>query len=314
MKILVTGGAGFIGRWVVQKLLGQGHLVYVLDDFSNSSPANLAEFQDDPNLTILVGDVSDFATVSRLLAARFAVCLHLAARINVQSSIDSPGTTFAVDVGGTYNVLEAARRTGTKVVFVSTCMVYAPGDATIAINEEHPRKPASPYAGAKLAAEALVQSYFYAYGLPTVILRPFNTYGPFQRADAEGGVVAIFVKRFLEGRDLEVFGDGWQTRDLLYVEDCAEFITRAAFCERAHGEILNASTGRDIAIRELALLIAGMPEKIRFVPHRHPQSEIKKLAGDYSKAKNLFGWQPKTSLEEGIAKTLAWFKGGVACG
>jgi nucleoside-diphosphate-sugar epimerase len=172
-----------------------------------------------------------------------------------------------------------------------------------AINEEHPVNPKSPYAGSKLAAENLALSYYHAYGLPVVITRPFNTYGPYQKSNMEGGVVSIFIRSLLEGEPLKVFGDGTQTRDLLYVEDCAEFIVKAAFTEKAVGEVINGGYGQDIAINDLAVLVCKDAERIKHVKHHHPQSEIPKLLCDYTKAKEMLGWVPKTSLEEGIEKT-----------
>ena len=195
----------------------------------------------------------------------------------------------------------------TKVVLLGTCMVYDLSRGG-AITEEHKIKPASPYAGSKVAAEALAESYYHGLKLPVVIVRPFNTYGPFQKANMEGGVVSIFVKRNLQGETLNIFGDGTQTRDLLYVEDCADFIVKAAFSENAVGEVINAGCGKDIFINDLAVLIAKDKNKIKHVPHHHPQSEIPKLLCDYSKAKKLLGWEPKVSLEEGIKRLEDWMK------
>jgi nucleoside-diphosphate-sugar epimerase len=217
---------------------------------------------------------------------------------------------YDVNVNGTFNILEAARNRNknVKVVLIGTCMVYDL-TASKAISEEHYLNPKSPYAGSKLAAENLALSYYHAYGLPVVITRPFNTYGPYQKSDMEGGVVSIFVKSLLEGETLNIFGDGTQTRDLLYVEDCAEFIVKAAFTEKAVGEVINGGYGHDIAIKDLALLICKDPKRIKHVKHHHPQSEIPKLLCDYTKAKKfLGGWEPKTSLEEGIDKTKAWIR------
>ncbi len=177
-----------------------------------------------------------------------------------------------------------------------------------AINEEHSLNPKSPYSDSKLAAENLALSYFHDYGLPVVITRPFNTYGPYQKSDMEGGAVSIFIRSFLEGKPLNVFGDGKQTRDLLYVEDCADFIVKASFNEKAIGEIINAGYGKDIAIKDLALLIYNDAKRIRYVEHHHLQSEIPKLLCDYTKAKKLLGWMLKISLEEGIEKTEEWIK------
>ena len=306
MNVLVTGGAGFIGRWAVKELLDDGHKVCVLDDLSNGRMGNIKEFEDNPNFKFMLGDIRD-NNLLRKVFKDIDICIHAAAAINVQESIENPQRYYDVNVNGTFNTLEEARKRDVKVVLVGTCMVY---DLTSskAINEEHPLNPKSPYAGSKLAAENLALSYFHAYGLPVVVTRPFNTYGPYQKSDMEGGVVSIFIRNFLEGKTLNVFGDGTQTRDLLYVEDCADFIIKATFSDKAVGETINAGSGRDIAIKDLALLICKNPERIRYVEHHHPQSEIPKLLCDYTKAKELLGWEPKTSLEEGIEKTKEWIR------
>lgn len=308
MRVLVTGGAGFIGRWVVKELLNSRHNVYVLDNLSSGKLENLSEFQRNPKLKVVTGDIRDEKTLSDLFKMKLEVCIHLAALINVQKSIDHPQEALNTNVYGTFNILERARSADTKVVFVSTCMVYDVASRSAPITEKHPIKPASPYAASKLAAENLVQSYHYAYDLPTLILRPFNIYGPFQRTDGEGGVVSVFIRCKLEGKNLNVFGNGTQTRDFLYVEDCADFIAKASFSDNVNGEILNAGYGEDTSINELALLISQNSKKVKHVKHPHPQSEIQKLICDYNKTKMLIGWKPKTTLKGGIRKTEEWIK------
>jgi dTDP-glucose 4,6-dehydratase len=308
MKILVTGGAGFIGRWVVKKLLRGGHFVWVLDDLSNGSLENLAEFSDNPQLKITVGDIKDKKTLSLVFQTSFDVIIHLAANIIVQDSIDNPRKVFENDVIGTFNVLDEAKKTNSRFAFMSTCMVYDTASSSGAISELHPTKSASPYAGAKLAGENMVQSYYHAYGLPTVIVRPFNTYGPYQKSTGEGGVVSIFVQKDLNGETLNIYGDGTQTRDLMYVEDCADFVVRAAMSDACRGEIVNAGLGTDITINDLASLICKDTSRIKHVKHIHPQSEIPRLVCDRSKAKRLLGWEPKTTLREGIEKTKVFIK------
>ncbi|NGQ95647.1 SDR family NAD(P)-dependent oxidoreductase [Brevibacillus sp. SYP-B805] len=306
MNVLVTGGAGFIGRWVVKRLLEDGHQVWVLDDLSNGRYENIAEFKENPNFSFVRGDIKDESTLELLFANRFAICYHLGASINVQDSIDDPRTTFFNDTVGTFNVLEQCRKHKVKMVFMSTCMVYDRCMDEKGITEEHPVKPASPYAGSKLAGENMVLSYFYAYGLPTVVIRPFNTYGPFQKTGGEGGVVAIFLKRKLNGEKLHIYGDGTQTRDLLYVEDCARFVVKAGYSSAVDGQIVNAGLGRDISINDLAKLIVGDSSRIQHVAHIHPQSEIQKLLCNYKKATELLGWKPEVSIEEGIRRTEEW--------
>lgn len=306
--IAVTGAAGFIGRWVSQELLDRGYYVRGLDDLSNGSRRNVEEFIDEPRFELTVGDVRNKADVDEILDEDVAACFHLGAKIDVQESLEEPQSHFETNVTGTYNVLEACRETGTRLGLVGTCMVYDMVESADGINEDHPTKPASPYAGSKLAAEDLAEGYYHGYDLPLVILRPFNTYGPFQKSDMAGGVVSIFTRRDLNDRTLKIFGDGTQTRDLLYVTDCARFIVDATFSDAAIGEVLNAGTGDDISINELAELIASEGTNIEHVEHHHPQSEVQRLRCDPEKAYELLGWEPEVSLEEGVEHLREWMK------
>lgn len=310
MNVLVTGGAGFIGRWVVDKLLADGHDVWVIDDCSNGREENLAEFVDHPSFQeFLLADIKDEFILENLFdKSEFDVCYHLAASINVQDSIDDPRTTFNNDTLATFYLLEQCRKHQTKIVFMSTCMVYDRCMNEMGITEDDSIKPASPYAGAKIAAENMVLSYYYTYNLPTVVIRPFNTYGPFQKTGGEGGVVAIFIRNNLQGKDVSIYGEGTQTRDLLYVEDCARFVVQSGYSSAVDGQIVNAGLGRDISINDLAKLIVKKEDRIKHVPHIHPQSEIQKLLCNYDKAKRLLDWQPKVDLEEGIEKTTEWIR------
>src|SRR5699024_7153365 len=192
------------------------------------------------------------------------------------------------------------------MVFMSTCMVYEQANDLQGISETNPVKPASPYAGSKLAAENMVLSYYYAYDLPVTVIRPFNTYGPFQKTGGEGGVVAIFLQHKQIGKPLSIYGDGKQTRDLLYVEDCARFVVESGYSDRTNGEIVNAGLGQDISINDLAKQIIKDEKRIHHIKHIHPQSEIPKLLCNYQKAKNLLGWEPQFSLEEGLKRAEQW--------
>lgn len=309
MKILVTGGAGFIGRWVVKRLLEDGHDVWVMDNLSNGSRDNLEEFSRINNYQgLTIGNVAELSSVKTLFTNKYDICIHAAAQINVQDSLENPEKYFKDNVEGTFNIVQCARQYNSRVVIIGTCMVYDTAIASQKLSENSPVKPSSPYAASKLAAEYLALSYYFGYGLPVTLLRPFNTYGPFQKSNMEGGVVSIFIKNYLMGEKLKIFGDGTQTRDLLYVEDCADFIVRAAYSEKAVGQVINAGTGKDIPINDLALLIARSPERIEHVRHHHPQSEISKLQCDNSRAKALIGWEPSASLEQGIQKTTKWIQ------
>lgn len=332
MKCLVTGGAGFIGRWVVARLLQDGHEVTALDDLSNGRTQNLAELDGVTGFKGLVqGDLTKADVLGSLFEQTWDLVLHLGASIHVQRSIDDPDPTFRNDSLGTFRVLEACRRQyfaqnglsvdnrqfdfdrdvpklkvrSPRLAVMSTCMVYdlAGGQA---ISEAHPYRPASPYAAAKIGADMLALSYFHAYRMPVAVVRPFNTYGPFQKSNSEGGVVSIFLKRDLENAPLLVKGSGQQTRDLLYVEDCADFVVRAAQSQKCEGRVVNAGTGRDVSVSDLAALCCSPGNRIEWVAHDHPQAEIMKLLCDPSLAKELIGWVPRTNLEEGISRTRTW--------
>lgn len=329
---LVTGGAGFIGRWVVSQLLRRGDHVVVIDDLSNGREENLAEFAEHPRLTFVNADINDEARFGEIFAQQtWDVVFHLAASIHVQHSIDDPSPTFRNDTEGTLRVLEACRAQylringfdvadkhfdhvaqaprlvdrRPRVAVMSTCMVYdlAHGGA---IGENHPYRPASPYAAAKIGADMLALSYHFAYAMPVTVVRPFNTYGPFQKSNSEGGVVSIFLVRDLQKRPLLVKGTGEQTRDLLYVEDCADFVVRAAESTNVEGVIVNAGTGQDVRIVELARQCCSGDNRVELVAHDHPQAEIMKLCCDASKAKATLGWSPQTDLQAGLGRTRAW--------
>jgi len=308
MVILISGGAGFIGRWVVKELLKKDYEVVIIDNLSNGRIENLKEFENNPKLlAIIFEDIKNEKKLHDLfLKYKFSTCIHLAAQINVQESLEDPRKSFESNLIGTYNILESARKYNTKIVLIGTCMVYDLTDSNSAISEDHKVKPKSPYAGFKLAAEELALSYYYSYNLPIVILRPFNTYGPFQKTNMEGGVISIFVKRKIDNEKLIIYGDGTQKRDFLYIGDCAEFIVKTMECENCIGEIINAGTGKDISIKDLAILIVGDVRRIEHVKHHHPQSEIMKLLCDNSKAKKLLNWEPKISLKEGIERLEKW--------
>lgn len=304
MSALVTGGAGFIGRHVVGELLNRGVAVRVIDDLSRARRGSLTAFAGRPGyLGLTRGDVADPAALRSGLMGVDTV-FHLAAAVDVGASVHGPVQSIRANVLGTLNVLEAARAANLRLVVVSTCHVYA--SAARPLDEQAETAPASPYAASKLAADDLTAGYRRAFGLRHTIVRPFNVYGPWQRGDLEGGVVARFLQAALAGRPLEVHGDGGQTRDFLYVEDAARGIVDAA-TESAVDRTLNLATGRETSIRELATLIDHDAGRVRHVPHPHPQAEVERYLGNAARARELLDWRPRVALPEGLARTRAWF-------
>lgn len=304
MSALVTGGAGFIGRHVVGELLDRGVAVRVLDDLSRARPGSLEAFSGRPGyLGLTQGDVTDPAALRDGLLGVDTV-FHLAASVDVGASVHGPVQAIRANVLGTLNVLDAARAASLRLVLVSTCHVYASADGPL--DEWASTVPASPYAASKLAADDLAAGYRQAFDLRHTIVRPFNVYGPWQRADLEGGVVARFIQAALAERSLDVHGDGAQTRDFLFVEDAARGIVDAS-AESAVGHTLNLATGHETSIRELATLIDDGAQRVRHVPHPHPRAEVERYLGNAARARELLDWRPRVTLAEGLPRTRAWF-------
>jgi UDP-glucose 4-epimerase len=297
VRAVVTGGAGFIGSHVVDALLARGDEVHVVDDLSKGKRTNVpagAEFHES-DIRGEVSEVFDFA--------RPDVCFHLAAQADVRVSVERPDFDADVNVLGTLHVLEAARRHGTKVVFSSTGgAIY--GECDGPADEEHPRNPLSPYGVSKLAAEEYISAYSRLYGSAHVSLRYGNVYGPRQDPHGEAGVVAIFMKRLREGGTPRIFGDGTQTRDYVYVGDVVEATLAAA----AHpGGVLNVGTGVETSVLDLYERIqraTGLEREPEFADPR--PGELQRSVLDRSRARTELGWEPKQSLDDGLAATWAW--------
>ncbi|MEE2924391.1 MAG: GDP-mannose 4,6-dehydratase [bacterium] len=306
-RTLVTGGAGFIGSWLCKVLADSGRQVIAFDDLSSGEESNLENLSD---VSLIKGDIRKHADLSKIPWADISDCYHLAARGDVQESIENPLLYTSVNIVGTHNILESCRAWNIPILFMSTCMVYGLNSyqkiANDGINEEFPTLPISPYGASKLAGEQLALSYFYSYGLSVKIARPFNTYGPFQKANnLEGGVIPLFLNRKRQGNDLFVFGSGNQSRDFLYARDCAEFLISYMRTDNVP-MILNAGSDKTITISELANTISAGDISIKYVDHPHPQSEIQRLLCDSSLARKTLGWEPRTSLKKGLEENLKW--------
>jgi UDP-glucose 4-epimerase len=308
MRCLVTGGAGFIGSNLVDELLARGDEVTVLDDLSTGRRKNLdGALAAGAELVEL--DIRDADAVAALARdSEPETIFHLAAQIDVRKSIADPAFDAAINVGGTANVLEAARVASTKrFVFVSTGgAIYGEGDGQqLPLPESAPIAPLSPYGQSKFAAEGYLALYERLYGLSGVSLRLGNVYGPRQDPLGEAGVIAIFCGRLQAGERPTVYGDGTQTRDYIYVGDVVS-ATLAAAASDATGPI-NVGTGRETDVLELARQLGELGGAEGFEPEFAPPrtGEVQRIAVDPSRAEGELGWRAGVGLEEGLRLTLA---------
>ncbi|MGE5281171.1 MAG: NAD-dependent epimerase/dehydratase family protein [Chloroflexota bacterium] len=307
MRTLVTGGAGFIGSNLVDALLARGDAVTVVDDLSTGRRENL-----DPALaagaTLVEADIRDREAVARIAAeAGPEVVFHLAAQIDVRKSIEDPAWDASINVGGTANVLEAARAAGARrVVFVSTGgAIYGEGEGkALPLGEDSPVEPLSPYGQSKFAGEGYLALYERLYGLSGVPLRLGNVYGPRQDPLGEAGVIAIFCGRLREGARPTVFGDGTQTRDYIYVGDVVAAMLAAADSD-ATGSF-NVGTGVETDVLELVRALAELGGADGFEPELAPArtGEVQRISIDPARAKRELGWEAQTGLDEGLRLTL----------
>lgn len=308
-RVLVTGGAGFIGSHVVEAFLAAGDDVTVVDDLSSGNRANLPA-----GATFVEADVCSPAARELVASGGFSVLDHHAAQIDVRRSVEQPARDAAINVVGLLNLLEGARVGGVqRVVFASSGgTVYGEGSA-LPVPEEAPKLPASPYGTAKLTSEYYLATFGLLYGIETVALRYSNVYGPRQDPHGEAGVVAIFSERLLKGEPLTVFGDGEQTRDMVYVGDVAAANLLAsrhpvAPLTSIDARAFNVGTGIETSVNRLAAHLAaaaGRRLDIRRAPPR--AGEILRSALDVSRAAQQLGWRPRVSLSEGLTSTIRWF-------
>jgi UDP-glucose 4-epimerase len=308
MRTLVTGGAGFIGSNLVDALLARGDEVTVLDDLSTGRRVNLdGALAGGARLAEV--DVRDGAAVGALLAdARPELVFHLAAQIDVRKSVEDPYFDAAVNVGGTANVLEAGRATGVdRVIFVSTGgALYGEGaDKELPLPESTPIAPLSGYGQSKFAAEGYLGLFERLHGLSGMSLRLGNVYGPRQDPLGEAGVVAIFCGLLKNGGRPTVYGDGTQTRDYIYVGDVVS-AALAAGATRLGGAV-NIGTGREASVLDLVEILSAIEGREDFTPEFAPEraGEVQRISLDAGMAERELDWTPQTTLEQGLAQTLA---------
>ena len=307
-RILVTGGAGFIGSHLVDKLVKENK-IRVIDNFSTGSEKNLKQAKRSRNLNIIRGDITDLPTVKRAMSD-IDIVFHLAA-LGVRESINNPFPVSQVNTLGTLNLLfEARKHNVEKFIHVSSSEVYGTAKH-ISMNEEHPLNPETVYGASKLAGEKYALSYFRTYGFPALIIRPFNTYGPRSHFEGPyGEVIPRFVIRALNGLPPIIFGDGKQTRDFIYVVDAVDGILKASQSDKLIGEIVNIAYGKERRINEVARIVLKTLGKtnLKIIYQAARPGDVKRHFADIKKAKKILHFSPKISLEEGIARYIEWLK------
>jgi UDP-glucose 4-epimerase len=302
MRVLVTGGAGFIGSRLVRMLVGKGWNVTVLDDFSSGKVENLEGLSGSGLLRVVKGDVRDEDVVGEVLGGVDAV-VHLAALIDPADSVRRPLLYHDVNVTGTVNILEASVKKGVgKFVFASSAAVYGDGNP-LPLREDYPLRPVSPYAASKVSGEYYCKAFSECYGLGCVALRPFNVYGLGQGSNQYAGVITEFVKAGLRGDVLKVYGDGSQTRDFVNVDDVAGAFVKVLEHGPLRGEVFNVCTGATISINDLAELVYEIVGKDLRILHVAPRAgDILHSYGDPEKGEKALGFKVQVSFEEGLGR------------
>jgi nucleoside-diphosphate-sugar epimerase len=306
-KCLVTGGAGFIGSNLAERLIGDGVQVRVLDNLNTGFLENLEPFLGD--IDFKQGDVRDLDTLQEVMVG-VEVVFHQAAVVSVPKSVEDPIEAAMVNDLGTLHVLEAARRAGVRrVVFASSCAVY--GDLPqLPKRENAETRPLSPYAASKLHGETYALLYSGLYGLETVCLRYFNVYGPKQDPTSPySGVISIFMDRAVRGELPTIFGDGEQFRDFVYVADVVQANLLAAYLDNIAGAVINVGTGSSVTVNSLWENISqfagveGEPERAEERP-----GDIRESVADISRARELLDYEPHYSFKEGLELTWRWYR------
>lgn len=308
-RCLVTGGAGFIGSHLVDKLLAAGCQVRVIDNLVNGKLVNIHHHLSSPDFHFEQGSILDPLDVSRVMVG-IDLVFHLAC-LGVRHSLRHPFANHRVNSEGTLLLLDAAYRQGVeRFVHCSSSEVYGTAQF-VPMPENHPTEPCTVYGASKLAGEAYARSYFITYGLPTVVIRPFNTYGPRSHHEGDAGeMIPKSIVRALNGQDILVFGDGCQSRDFTYVEDTATGLIAAATGDDMVGKTLNIGSNFEINIKDLALkihrLAGNEKSKVQFVADR--PGDVGRLYADTSQFFSLSSWRPQTDFSAGLQKTIDFFR------
>jgi UDP-glucose 4-epimerase len=309
VRALVTGGAGFIGSTLVDRLLADGHAVVALDNFATGRATNLEHLADNPAHVFVEADIVTADLHAILDEHRPEVVFHLAAQIDVRHSVANPQFDASVNVIGTIRLAESARLTGVrKIVHTSSGGSIYGTPPVYPTPESAPTDPTSPYAAGKVAGEIYLNTFRNLYGLDCSHIAPANVYGPRQDPHGEAGVVAIFAQALLAGKPTKVFGDGTKTRDYVYVDDVVDAFIKAAG-EAGGGQRFNVGTGIETSDRQLHSAVAaavGGPDDPEFHPDR--LGDLRRSCLDIGLAARVLGWRPRVQLHDGVRRTVEYFR------
>jgi UDP-glucose 4-epimerase len=305
-RVLVTGGAGFVGATLVRRLVEAGQEVRVLDNLTTGHSSHL----DGVDAELVEGDIRDATTLESVLGGVGAV-VHLAAAGSVVMSVEDPVGNFEANVLGTFRVLDAARRAGVARIVLASTGGALIGDAVPPVNEASLPKPISPYGASKLAGEGYAHAFAKSYGLSTVALRFANVYGPW--SERKKGAMTLFFRAIDAGEPIVIYGDGSASRDYTHVDDIARALMLALECDVAGGTVLHIASGIETTVRDLADLCraaAGVPDHP--IEHRDKRpGEVERNFATYDLANKVLGYAPTISREEGIGRTWRWFQENV---
>jgi len=310
MKILITGGAGFIGSHLCDKYTREGYSVVCLENFASGNLMNIKHLLNYHNFKLIKGDIRDFDLLEKIMRD-VDVVFHLAAQVHVDRSYIEPRYTYEVTVLGTQNILEVARLyNAKKVIHASTSEVY--GSALrVPIDEEHPLNAPHPYGASKIAADRMCYAYIRTYGMNISILRLFNVYGPRQRDIGYGGVISIFSRRILNNINPIVYGNGDQTRDYTYIEDAVKAYDLVLNHKEPITEPINFGSSSEVSVLELAnklIELFGKKEAVKVI-HTEPRiGEVERLIADATRARDILGWTPSVSLDDGLGRFVEWYR------
>ena len=310
MKMLITGGAGFVGSHLCDKYTKEGHTVFCLDNFMSGDLNNVKPLLIYRNFKLIKGDIRDLELLERIMRDVDTV-FHMAAQIHVDRSYIEPQLTYDVNVIGTQAILETARLHDVKhIIHASTSEVYGSAEY-YPIDENHPLNAPHPYGASKIAADRMCYAYIRTYGMKISIARLFNIFGPRQRDVGYGGVISIFTRRLLKNMPPIIYGDGSQTRDYVYIDDAVRAYDAILKHEEPINEPINFGSGREESIIDLANMLIDICDKKGTIKPVHVEpriGEVRQLIAKAEKAQSLLGWKSQFTLEQGLKDFVQWYK------